>query len=72
MLTLADYPDIEPATIPGLTYPTDWHRAEEAKEQAWLDQWARAERTPRLPWARPDWNVMADLTDALTAIAGRR
>jgi hypothetical protein len=41
MLTLADYPDIQSGTIPGLTYPPDWHREEEAKEQAWLDAYAR-------------------------------
>jgi len=58
----------QPATT---RYPAAWHALEEADERAWLDQWARAERTPGSPWARPDWNVMADLTDTLTAIAGR-
>jgi hypothetical protein len=41
MLTLVDYPDTQPDTIPGLTYPPDWHREEEAREQAWLDAYAR-------------------------------
>jgi hypothetical protein len=41
MLTLADYPDIQSGTIPGLTYPPDWHREEEAREQAWLNAYAR-------------------------------
>lgn len=54
--------------------PAAWHAAEEADERAWLDQWARAERTPDCPWARPDWDVMGDMTahmDRLTATAGR-
>jgi hypothetical protein len=50
MLTLADYPDTEPASIPGLTYPTDWHREEEARERAWLDAYTRwALRLDALP-----------------------
>lgn len=57
-----------------LEQPDTWHAAEAAEERAWLDQWARAERTPEAPWARPDHNPMADLTahlSALTLAAGR-
>ena len=43
-------------------YTQAWHDAEEATERAWLDQWARAERTPECPWTRPDHDVLADLT----------
>ncbi|MFE0207077.1 hypothetical protein [Streptomyces sp. NPDC058985] len=46
-----------------------WHAAQAADERAWLDQWARAERAPECPWARPDYNVMADFTGALIAMA---
>lgn len=44
-----------------LEQPDAWHAAEAAEERAWLDQWARVERTPEAPWARPDHDVMADL-----------
>lgn len=56
-----------------LTHTPAWHATEAADERAWLDQWARAERTPECPWARPDYNVMADFTATLagmTATAG--
>jgi hypothetical protein len=43
-------------------YPDTWHAEQEADERAWLDQWARAERTPECPWTRPDWDVMGDFT----------
>jgi hypothetical protein len=59
---------------PTTRYPAAWHALEEATERAWLDQWARAERTPESPWARPDWDVMGDLTtfvSNLRATAGR-
>jgi hypothetical protein len=39
MLAVADPP--EPRLIPGLKYPPGWHRAQEAKEQAWLDAYMR-------------------------------
>jgi hypothetical protein len=54
--------------------PAAWHALEEVGERAWLDQWARAERTPESPWARPDWDVMGDFTafvSNLRATAGR-
>lgn len=41
MLALADPPATQPDTIPGLTYPPEWHREEEDKERAWLDAYAR-------------------------------
>lgn len=50
-------------------YTPDWHDRQAAEERAWLDQWAHAERTPNCPWARPDHDVMADFTGALTAMA---
>jgi hypothetical protein len=59
---------------PPTRYPAAWHALEEATERAWLDQWARAERTPESPWARPDWDVMSDFTafvSNLRATAGR-
>lgn len=55
-------------------YTPAWHALEETAERSWLDQWARAEKTPECPRARPDWNVMADLTafvSTLHATAGR-
>jgi hypothetical protein len=41
MLTLADFPDTQPDTIPGLAYSIEWHREQEAMERAWLDDYAR-------------------------------
>lgn len=46
--------------MPQPTHTPAWHAAQEAQERAWLDQWARAEKTPGCPWARPDWDVMGD------------
>lgn len=37
MLAVADPPTVETGLIPGLKYPAAWHRAEEAKERAYLD-----------------------------------
>lgn len=54
-----------------LTHTPAWHAYEAADERAWLDQWARTEFTSGCPWARPDYDVMADLTAALAATAGR-
>jgi hypothetical protein len=51
---------------PPTRYPAAWHALEEATERAWLDQWARAELIPQQPWARPDWDVMADMNAYLT------
>lgn len=50
-------------------YTPTWHAVEEAIERAWLDDWARVERTPGCPWARPDYDVMADFTAALASMA---
>ncbi|MGW4270786.1 hypothetical protein ACWEGQ_00110 [Streptomyces seoulensis] len=50
-----------------LTHSLTWHADQAATERAWLDQWARAERTPECPWARPDWDVMGDWTSFLRA-----
>jgi len=41
MLALADPPHTQLGHIPGLKYPPEWHREQEAKEQAWLNAWAR-------------------------------
>lgn len=41
MLALADPPAVQPHLIPGLKYPPEWHRAQEAREQAWLNAYAR-------------------------------
>jgi len=55
-----------PGPIPGLHHSPEWHREQEDSERAWLDQWARAERTPECPWARPDYDVMADFSAFLS------
>ncbi|WP_329376210.1 hypothetical protein [Streptomyces sp. NBC_01483] len=49
-------------TAAAAEFTEDWHRQQEREERAWLDQWVRAEKTPECPWARPDWDVMADFT----------
>lgn len=54
---------------PTTRYPAHWHALEAADERAWLDQWTRAERTPECPWARPDFNVSADLMAVLSDMA---
>ena len=41
MLTLADFPDTQPDTIPGLVYSPQWHREQEMQERAWLDDYAQ-------------------------------
>ena len=43
MLALAD-PPTETAPIHGLKYNAEWHRQQEAKERAWLDNYARVRR----------------------------
>lgn len=48
MLALADRPTIQPDLIPGLKYPPEWHREQEADERARLDAYARWCRTFRV------------------------
>jgi len=41
MLALADPPDTQHQTIPGLKHTPAWHRAQEIAERAWLDAYMR-------------------------------
>lgn len=36
-------PDTQTDLIPGLAYPPEWHREQEATEQAWLDDYIRTQ-----------------------------
>lgn len=51
MLATAEHPDTQPKLIPGLVYPPEWHRDEEAMERAYLD-------------ARVRWYLRAGLVPA--------
>ncbi|MEU5322913.1 hypothetical protein AB0G67_40115 [Streptomyces sp. NPDC021056] len=48
MLALADPPQPTTGMIPGLKYPPEWHREEEAREQAWLNARIRKHMRHRL------------------------
>lgn len=41
MLALAEPPTTQSDLIPGLKRSPEWHREEEAREQAWLNAYAR-------------------------------
>jgi hypothetical protein len=72
MLALAEPPQPQSNLIPGLKYSPQWHHHQEEQEQAWLDQWIRAKRTPEYPWARPDHDVMADFAAFVRSQGGPR
>lgn len=46
MAATAVCPDTPPDLIPGLLYPPEWHRQQEADERAWLDTFIRTQHLP--------------------------